>query len=91
MPTDARRCAYTVVRRVFEQGSYADRAFRSEADRLKLDGRDRAFAMSLAYGVVQRRATLDHVIEALSDRTADRIDAPRHLAGCGPTRWQAGA
>ena len=22
---------------------------------------------------------------------ADRIDAPRHLAGCGPTRWQAGA
>ena len=22
---------------------------------------------------------------------ADQIDAPRHLAGCGPTRWQAGA
>ena len=39
-----------------------------------MDGRDRAFAMSLAYGVVQRRATLDHVIESLSDRAADRID-----------------
>ena len=79
MPTDARRCAYAVVRRVFEQDAYADRAFRAEADRLELDGRDRAFAMRLAYGVVQRRATLDHVIESLSDRAAGRIDA----AGAG--------
>ena len=76
MPTAARRCAYAVVRRVFEQDAYADRAFRAEAARLELDGRDRAFAMSLAYGVVQRRATLDHVIEALSDRAPGRIDAP---------------
>ena len=45
-----RRCAYAVVRRVFEDGAYADRAFRAEAQRLGLDGRDRAFAMRLAYG-----------------------------------------
>ena len=76
MPTAARRCAFAVVRRVFEQGAYADRAFRAEADRLHLDARDRAFAMRLAYGAVQRRATLDHVIEALSDRAAERIDPP---------------
>src|SRR6185503_8235525 len=76
MPTDARRCAFAVVRRVFEQDAYADRAFRAEADRVRLDERDRAFAMHLAYGTVQRRATLDHVIESLSDRSADRIDAP---------------
>ena len=76
MPTDARRCAYAVVRRVFEQDAYADRAFRAEADRLGLEGRDRAFAMRLAYGVVQRRATLDHVIESLSDRDAGQLDPP---------------
>jgi 16S rRNA (cytosine967-C5)-methyltransferase len=76
MPTEARRCAHAVVRRVVEQGAYADRAFRAEADRLDLKGRDRAFAMRLAYGVVQRRATLDHMIGALSDRPAERIDAP---------------
>ena len=75
MPTDPRRCALAVARRVFEQGAYADRAFRAEADRLDLLGRDRAFAMSLAYGVVQRRATLDHVIASLSDRPLDRIDS----------------
>lgn len=76
MPTEARRCAYAVVRRVFERGSYADRAFRAEADRRRLEGRDRAFAMSLAYGVVQRRATLDHVVAALGERPLDRIDPP---------------
>jgi 16S rRNA (cytosine967-C5)-methyltransferase len=74
MPTDARRCAFVVVRRVFEQGAYADRAFRAEADRAALEGRDRAFAMSLAYGVVQRRGTLDHVIATLSDRPLERIE-----------------
>jgi 16S rRNA (cytosine967-C5)-methyltransferase len=76
MPTDARRCAYEVVRRVFERGAYADRAFRAEADRLELSSRDRAFAMHMAYGAVQRRATLDHVIESLSERRTRRIDPP---------------
>ena len=32
--TASRRCAFAVVRRVFEQDAYADRAFRAEADRL---------------------------------------------------------
>jgi 16S rRNA (cytosine967-C5)-methyltransferase len=77
MPTGvsaARECAYAVVRRVFEQGAYADRAFHAEARRL--DGRDRSLAMALAYGTVQRKATLDHVIAAFSQRGPERLDAP---------------
>jgi 16S rRNA (cytosine967-C5)-methyltransferase len=74
--TASRRCAFAVVRRVFEGGAYADRAFRAEADRLHLTGRDRAFAMRLAYGAVQRRATLDWMAEQLSGRAADRFDPP---------------
>jgi 16S rRNA (cytosine967-C5)-methyltransferase len=70
----ARACAYAVVRRVFEQGAYADRALHSEAR--GLDRRDHALAMTLAYGTVQRRATLDHVIERLSDRGPGELDAP---------------
>ncbi len=50
----ARRCAYLVLRRVFEQGAYADRALQSEA--AELDMRDRALAMRLVYGTIQRRA-----------------------------------
>src|SRR6059036_3578473 len=59
----ARRCAFRVVRRVFDEGAFTDRAFRAEAERAGLDARDRAFAQHLAYTTVQRKATLDHVIE----------------------------
>ncbi|HXC45263.1 MAG TPA: 16S rRNA (cytosine(967)-C(5))-methyltransferase RsmB [Solirubrobacteraceae bacterium] len=69
----ARRCAYVVLCRVFEQDAYADRALQAEAD--KLDARDRALAMRLAYGSIQRRATLDHVIERLAERPPDKLDA----------------
>ncbi len=70
----ARHCAYTVLRRVFEQGAYADRALTAEAARL--EPRDRALAMRLAYGAVQRRGTLDHLIEQLSERPVAAIDPP---------------
>jgi 16S rRNA (cytosine967-C5)-methyltransferase len=71
----ARACAYAVVRRVFEDGAYADQALHGEAERLELEPRDRALAMRLAYGVVQRRATLDHVIETLAGRPTERLEA----------------
>jgi 16S rRNA (cytosine967-C5)-methyltransferase len=64
------------VRRVFEQDAYADRAFHVEARTRRLDGRDRSFAMALAYGTVQRKATLDHVAAAFTDRPLGRLDAP---------------
>src|SRR5215217_7101746 len=70
----ARRCAYAVLRRVFEEGAWADRALRGEAERLRLDPRDLALATRLAYGAVQRRATLDHVIAALAGRGLDRLE-----------------
>jgi 16S rRNA (cytosine967-C5)-methyltransferase len=74
--TPARAVAYAVVRRVFEQDAWADRALHGEARRLRLDARERALAMQLAYGTVQRAATLDHVIERLARRPAGRLDAP---------------
>jgi 16S rRNA (cytosine967-C5)-methyltransferase len=70
----ARRCAYAVLRRVFEHGAYADLALQSEAR--ALDHRDRALAMRLAYGTVQRKATLDHLLGTLAERPAERLDRP---------------
>ena len=67
----ARAVALRVLRRVDADGAFADRAFRSEADRAALDPRDRAFAQRLAYGAIQRRMTLDHVIDALAARPPD--------------------
>ncbi len=69
----ARVCAYAVLRRVFEGGAYADIALRTQAE--DLDARDRALAMRLVYGTVQRRGTLDYLIERLAERAPDRLDA----------------
>ncbi len=69
----ARACALRVIRRVFEQGAYADRALAGEA--AELGPRDRALATALSYGTVQRRATLDHVAAQLLDRRLDRLEA----------------
>ena len=76
----ARDVAFRVVLRVFEDGAYADRAFRSEAGAAGLDEHDRAFAMQLAYGTVQRARTLDHAIEVLGKRPVRKLDAPVRAA-----------
>jgi 16S rRNA (cytosine967-C5)-methyltransferase len=70
----ARRVAYEVLLRVFEQDAYADRAFRTAAR--ELDDRERAFAQRLAYGAVQRVRTLDHAIETLGKRPVRKLDPP---------------
>lgn len=74
----ARQVALGVVRRVFEEDAYADRAFRAAAERL--DPRDRAFAMQLAYGTVQRVRTLDAAVEALGRRPVRKLDPPVRAA-----------
>jgi 16S rRNA (cytosine967-C5)-methyltransferase len=72
----ARRVAFAVARRTFERGAYTDRALRAEAARARLERRELAFATRLAYGVVQRRRTLDHLIDQLAGRPAGRLDPP---------------
>ena len=74
--TPSRRAAFEVLRRTFEHGAWADRAFRSAAERHGLAGRDRTFAQRLAYGAVQRRGTSDHFAELLAGRPVSRLDPP---------------
>ena len=74
----ARRAAYEVVLRVFEDDAYADRAFTTAAG--GLDARDRALAQQIAYGTVQRVRTLDHAVEALGRRPVRKLDPPVRAA-----------
>jgi 16S rRNA (cytosine967-C5)-methyltransferase len=67
-----------VVLRVFEDDAYADRALRTAVE--GLDDRDRALAMRLAFGTIQRVRTLDHAIETLGRRRVQRLDAPVRAA-----------
>jgi 16S rRNA (cytosine967-C5)-methyltransferase len=73
----ARAAAFRVLRRVFEQGAYADRAFTAEAR--GLDARDRALAMQITFGTVQRRDALDHIAGALLRPPLAQLD-PEVLA-----------
>jgi 16S rRNA (cytosine967-C5)-methyltransferase len=70
----ARRVAWRVVRRVFEEDAYADRALAGEAE--ELDARDRALAQRIAYGTVQRVRTIDYGIDTLGRRPTRKLDAP---------------
>jgi len=65
----ARRAAFAVVLRVLTEGAWADRALHGEAR--GLEPRDRGLAKQLAFGTVQRRLTLDHVI---AERTKGRLE-----------------
>jgi 16S rRNA (cytosine967-C5)-methyltransferase len=65
----ARQVAYAVIRRVFEQGAFADRALHAEAR--GLEPRDRALAKQLAFGTVQRKGTLDWVVGRLAQGKLD--------------------
>src|SRR5918992_1064159 len=74
----ARAAAYEVLRRVFEEDAYADRALRTAS--AELDERDRALARQLAFGAVQRVRTLDHAIETLGRRPVRKLDPPVRAA-----------
>ena len=74
MIAPARRVAFDVVRRVFEDGAYADRAFAAAA--VDLDARDRALAQRIAYGTVQRMRTIDYGIDTLGRRPVRKLDPP---------------
>ena len=74
MIAPARRAAFEVVRRVFEEEAYADRVLAAAVE--GLDDRDRALAQRLAYGTVQRMRTIDYGIEQLGKRPVRKLDPP---------------
>ena len=74
MIAPARRAAFEVVRRTFDDDAYADRALASAV--ATLDARDRALAQRLAFGTVQRVRVLDFGIEQLGKRPVRKLDLP---------------
>ena len=78
MIAPARRAAFDVVRRVFEEDAYADRALPAAVE--GLDERDRGLGQRLAYGTVQRVRTLDFGIEQLGKRPVRKLDPPVRAA-----------
>ena len=76
MITPPRRAAFEVLRRVFEEGAWADRALPAALRRHEVSARDRGLAQRLAYGSVQRRGTSDYLAARFAERSPDRLDDP---------------
>jgi len=83
----ARRVAFQVVRRVFEDDAYTDRVFDTAAR--ELDARDRALAQRITYGTVQRARTLDYGIDTLGRRPTRKLD-PAVLAALRIAAYELG-
>ena len=62
----ARAVAAELLLRAEAAGQYADRALDAALSRTPLDARDKALVTTLFYGVIERRITLDHIIDSLS-------------------------
>ncbi|MBR7112683.1 MAG: 16S rRNA (cytosine(967)-C(5))-methyltransferase RsmB [Clostridia bacterium] len=76
MGTTARALACDLLLRAEAAGQYADRALDAALSReADLSPKDKALCTTLFYGVIERRITLDHVIDTLSSLSPSAIEA----------------
>ncbi len=73
---DARYTAAQALLRLTRANAYSNLVIESLAGRNGLDSRDGAFASALFYGTLERRLTIDHVLEKYSSKPLDKLSAP---------------
>ncbi|BAD40334.1 16S rRNA (cytosine(967)-C(5))-methyltransferase RsmB [Symbiobacterium thermophilum] len=73
-PRTGREAALRALYDVDIKAAYANLALDHHLSRSQLDGRERALATELAYGVTRRRATLDWAIGQVAARPLEKMD-----------------
>lgn len=73
-PRTGREAALRALRDVDVKAAYANLALDHHLSGSGLEGRERALATELAYGVTRRRATLDWAISQVATRPLDEMD-----------------
>ncbi|MFI5395858.1 MAG: 16S rRNA (cytosine(967)-C(5))-methyltransferase RsmB [Candidatus Binatia bacterium] len=76
LPSDPRAMAWEILRRVEEEGAYADALLGHAPDAHTLAVRDRALLTRLVYSTLAWQGYLDHVLAAFCRRPPAEIDAP---------------
>lgn len=72
--SDPRALAWHILRRVEEEGAYADALLGHAPDAAQLGARDRALLTRLVYGTLAWQSYLDHITTAFSRRPAAALD-----------------
>lgn len=73
-PRSAREAALRALRDVDVKEAYANLALDHHLSGSRLEGRDRALATELAYGVTRRRASVDWAIAQVATRSIEQMD-----------------
>ncbi len=67
----ARKVAYDTLRRIEQQGAFANLVLDGELKRSSLDDQDRRFATQLVYGTTRMRRSCDFLVDRFVMRTVD--------------------
>lgn len=71
---NVRQTALSVLNRCERDGSYSNLALDAAIRGGDFSPADRGLLTALVYGVIERRITLDHVLDGLSDREPEKVD-----------------
>ncbi len=72
--SDARTVAVKMLLKMEDSDSYSNILLDAVLNENDLEGKERAFAAALFYGVVERKLTLDHVIRSSSNIPFEKLD-----------------
>ncbi len=72
--TNPRRCAADLLLRIEQEKTFADQLIDRELSSGLLQGPDRGLFTELVYGVLRRRATLDHIISQFSKQPPAKLE-----------------
>lgn len=72
----SRQLAYEVLTKVEQSGAFANLSLQQALRQTRLDVRDKALATEIIYGTVQRRRSLDELLQPYSKRKLTALDAP---------------
>ena len=74
-----RKLALDLLDKNEKSGQYSNIAVDNAISREGLDGKDSRLLSALVYGVIERRITLDFIIDGLSSLPPSRSNAPREI------------
>ena len=81
---NVRELAHATLDRVMRDKSYSNSAVDTVIKRENLSGKDRSLFCVLVYGVIERKITLDYLIDTLSDLPPEKIElSTRNLIRMG--------
>lgn len=70
----AREAAFLSLQKLWRDGKYSNIELNASIEKFHLQGAEKSLYTALLYGVIERKITLDYILEKFSSRPLDEID-----------------